>query len=170
MLNQIFNELKLEQHPDKTIIGRTVRGFDFLGYHFKPDELTVADKTIERFVERIARLYEQGADSVRIGQYVRRWHGWASGYVRTTSVDTVRVPGATKAPPCATRWSLPLPLFISLRLTSLLSQRPCDISLLEAVQHHIDAARGAQRIRVRPVGFFTGAPWHVHAIEGIHVS
>ncbi len=77
VLNQTFNELKLEQHPDKTIIGRTERGFDFLGYHFTPMELTVADNTIERFIERISRLYEQGADSVRIGQYVRRWVGWA---------------------------------------------------------------------------------------------
>lgn len=57
--------------------GRTERGFDFLGYHFnKPDGLSVASKTIEKFMERIARLYKQGADSKRIGQYVRKWIGW----------------------------------------------------------------------------------------------
>lgn len=34
-------------------------------------------KTIERFKERIARLYEQDTDSKRIGEYVKRWIGWA---------------------------------------------------------------------------------------------
>jgi len=76
VLNKTFNELKLEQHPDKTLIGRTERGFDFLGYFLKPGELTVSEKTIKRFVKRIARLYEQGADSIRIGQYVLKWLQW----------------------------------------------------------------------------------------------
>jgi len=76
VMNQTFNELKLEQHPDKTLIGRTERGFDFLGYHFKPDGLTVAGKTVERLIKHIARLYEQGADSTRIGQYVKKWLQW----------------------------------------------------------------------------------------------
>ncbi len=67
VLNQTFNELNLEKHPDKTLIGRTERCFDYLGYFLKPDELTVSDKTVNRFAKRIVRLYEQGADSVRIG-------------------------------------------------------------------------------------------------------
>jgi len=36
VLNQTFDELKLEKHPGKTFIGRIERGFDFLGYHFSP--------------------------------------------------------------------------------------------------------------------------------------
>jgi RNA-directed DNA polymerase len=60
VLNQTFNELKLEQHPDKTLIGRTEKGFDFLGYHFKPGMLSVAKKTVHNFLERITRLYEAG--------------------------------------------------------------------------------------------------------------
>ncbi len=76
VMNQIFNELKLEQHPDKTLIGRTERGFDFLGYHFKPDGLSIAGMTVERLMERMTRLYEQGAHSLRIGQYVSRWIRW----------------------------------------------------------------------------------------------
>ncbi len=40
-------------------IGRIERGFDFLGYHFGPDGLSVAGKTFEWFVGRAARLYEQ---------------------------------------------------------------------------------------------------------------
>ncbi len=74
VLNKTFNELGLEQHPDKTLVGRTERGFDFLGYFFKPGFISVSRQAIDRFKERIARLYEQGADSVRIGQYAKRWH------------------------------------------------------------------------------------------------
>jgi hypothetical protein len=59
VLNQTFNELKLEQHPDKTLIGRTRRGFDYLGYFIKPDMVSVAKKTVHNFLKRIARLYEQ---------------------------------------------------------------------------------------------------------------
>ena len=48
--------LKLEKHPDKTFIGRIEKGFDFLGYHFRREGLTVARDTVERFIERAARL------------------------------------------------------------------------------------------------------------------
>jgi len=76
VLNQTFSELKLEQHPDKTLIGRTERGFDLLGYFLKPYRLTVSEKTVDRCIERIARLYEHGADSNGIGQYVLKWEQW----------------------------------------------------------------------------------------------
>jgi len=45
-------------------------------YHFELEGLSVAVKIIERFKERIARLYEQGADINRIGQYVLKWVQW----------------------------------------------------------------------------------------------
>ena len=76
VLNQTFYELRLEQHPDKTLIGRAERGFDFLGYHFEREGLSVAVITIERFKERITRLYEQGTSINRIGQYVLKWVRW----------------------------------------------------------------------------------------------
>ncbi len=67
--------------PDKTFVGRTERGFDFLGCHFGPEGFTVAAKTIEQFVARAIRLYEQepgeALASARVGLYVRRWVGWA---------------------------------------------------------------------------------------------
>ena len=59
VLNQTFNELKLEKHPDKTLTGRTERGFDFLGYHFGPEGLAIAEKTLNNFAERATRLYEK---------------------------------------------------------------------------------------------------------------
>jgi len=36
LVNQTLAELKVEQHPDKTFIGRVSRGFDFPGYLFTP--------------------------------------------------------------------------------------------------------------------------------------
>lgn len=73
-VNEQLAALKVEQHPDKTFIGRIERGFDFLGYRFRSVGLTgVAQQTVERFVERATRLHEQGKDAVRIGEYARRW-------------------------------------------------------------------------------------------------
>ena len=77
VVDETLAELKVEQHPDKSFIGRISHGFDFLGYRFQSDGLIgVARQTVERFVERATRLYEQGADIDRIGEYVRRWLKW----------------------------------------------------------------------------------------------
>ncbi len=43
--------------------------------------------TLRRFVDRIVRLYEQDADMVSIGQYVRRWRKWAVAGIRTLVRD-----------------------------------------------------------------------------------
>ena len=72
LVNETLAEFKVEQHPDKTFIGRISRGFDFLGYVFTPAGLEVAPRAVERCVERVSQLYEQGADLIRIGTYVRR--------------------------------------------------------------------------------------------------
>jgi uncharacterized protein YjeT (DUF2065 family) len=80
-LNLGLNRLRIEKHPDKTFIGKAERGFEFLGYFFRPGLLRVAKKTVSNMKERIARLYEQGADTVSIGQYVLRWVRWANAGV-----------------------------------------------------------------------------------------
>ncbi len=84
-VNQVMEGLLVQKHPDKTYIGRVDRGFDFLGYRFFPGGLTVALQTVERCLEKVARLYEQGASVERIGQYLRRWWHWVRG-----GIDTVR--------------------------------------------------------------------------------
>lgn len=79
VLNQTLAELKLGKHPDKTFIGKSEKGFDFLGYHFSPDGLSIAEKTIENFFESATRLLEQkpgGDGSSRLELYVRRWVRW----------------------------------------------------------------------------------------------
>jgi len=75
-VNQVLNALKVKKHPDKTFVGRADKGFDFPGYSIKPNQLTVSVITIKRHVERIDRLYEQGASQKRIRQHVRRWFEW----------------------------------------------------------------------------------------------
>ena len=96
LVNQTLAALNVEQHPDKTFVGRISRGFDFLGYTFSTVGLTgMARKTVAGCVERINRLYERGADSLRIGQYVRRWLCWVNGGLagRGLAVDATRING-----------------------------------------------------------------------------
>ena len=75
-VNEVMATLLVKQHPDKTFIGRIARGFDFLGYRFTGDGMAVARQTVERCRERVSRLYEQGADAIRIGTYLQRWARW----------------------------------------------------------------------------------------------
>ncbi len=83
----------MAKHPDKTFVGRAERGFDFLGYHFGPEGLTLAAKTIEQFAARAIRLYEhepgEADASVRLGLYVRRWVRWAGAGVPGATSDCI---------------------------------------------------------------------------------
>jgi RNA-directed DNA polymerase len=90
-INQTLNELKLEKHPDKTFIGRIERGFGFLGYRFSRRGLSIAPQTTERFKVRMARLYEQGADELRLGLYARRWWRWANAGVSLSDLRGLRL-------------------------------------------------------------------------------
>jgi hypothetical protein len=57
VMRQTLAELKVATHPDKTFLGGTARGFDFLGYRFGAGGLTgVAGATGERFVEKATGL------------------------------------------------------------------------------------------------------------------
>jgi hypothetical protein len=38
--------LKLSKHPDKIAIVRVNRGFDFMGYHFTPEGISLAAQTL----------------------------------------------------------------------------------------------------------------------------
>ncbi len=77
------------KHRDKTFIGRIGKGFDFLGYFFGTNGLSVVKKTIEQFIARAIRLCEQEPEvpcaSARLGSYVQRWLGWTQGGLRTTT-------------------------------------------------------------------------------------
>jgi hypothetical protein len=85
-VNQHFHQLKVEQAPDKTFIGKISKGWDFLGYHFDGKQLTVAAKTVEKHVLHYGQLYEQlrmkKATSIEmasvLGLYVKRWQRWVA--------------------------------------------------------------------------------------------
>jgi hypothetical protein len=77
LVNQTLAELHVDQHPDKSFIGRISRGFDFLGYAFTPARLDAASQAIDRCVQRVSQLYGQGVGLLHIGTYVGRWLRWA---------------------------------------------------------------------------------------------
>jgi RNA-directed DNA polymerase len=84
-VNQHFHQLKVEQAPDKTFIGKISKGWDFLGYYFDGKQLTVAAKTVEKHVLYYRQLYEQLRNkkatsdemALALGLYVKRWQRWA---------------------------------------------------------------------------------------------
>jgi hypothetical protein len=95
-LNQIFNQLKLAQHPDKTIIGRIEKGFDFLGYHFSRQLLTLAGKTVRNFLAQLHWLYEQQQTAPEgaavLGDYVKSWLRWTQAGLSTLPAEGVSSP------------------------------------------------------------------------------
>ena len=100
-VNEVMAELQVEKHPDKTFIGRIAKGFDFLGYWFSPQGLGVAKKTVDRMVQKVAWLYEQGADDLRIEAYLKRWWQWVrSGVDGVLSAGALFVGGFVGALRC----------------------------------------------------------------------
>ncbi len=80
---QVIKILKLAVHPGKRYIGRTRKGFDFLGYHLHPGrKLRPSQQSLTRLLQRARRLHEQGADENRLRQYVQRWYAWLHGGLR----------------------------------------------------------------------------------------
>ncbi len=80
-MHHITTDLKLRLHrKDKCYIGRTSKGFDFLGYTIHPQRrLRPSSVSLERLVQRARRLYEQGGDKKRLWEYVIRWDQWLHG-------------------------------------------------------------------------------------------
>lgn len=79
-VNQHFAALKVQQHPDKTSIGRAANGFDFLGYQFGKEKITVSKRTLHNYIHRLSRLYEQKKHlpnwEVLLDDYRQRWLQW----------------------------------------------------------------------------------------------
>ncbi len=72
--------LMLTLHLVKRFIGRTEKGFDFLGYKIHPNrKLRPSRVSLHRLTERARQLYEREASIKRLWQYVIRWHRWLHG-------------------------------------------------------------------------------------------
>jgi RNA-directed DNA polymerase len=100
-----LTRLRLDIHPDKTFIGRTSRGFDFLGYHFLDGVLRAADKTVAKMTETAARLYEQkgrGTKPTPLGQYLTRWAAWLRGGLGDIILREPCLPAADRDAPTGT--------------------------------------------------------------------
>jgi len=93
-VNQHFHQLKVEQAPDKTFIGKISKGWDFLGYHFDGEHLSVAAKTVEKHVLHYRQLYEQlrmkKATSIEVasvlGLNVTRWQRWVAAVLQCIKI------------------------------------------------------------------------------------
>jgi hypothetical protein len=84
-MHAIMHRLKFKLAKDKTFIGRISSGFDFLGHRFNHRGLVgLAKKTVLNFIGRVSQLYEQGASSRRIADYVRRWIIWCRSGLQPT--------------------------------------------------------------------------------------
>ena len=94
-VNQHFNQLKIEQAPVKTFIGKISKGWDFLGYHFDGKHLSVAAKTVEKHILHYRQLYEQLSMkkatseemALALGWYVKRWQRWAAAGLQGFKID-----------------------------------------------------------------------------------
>jgi hypothetical protein len=98
VVNQVLASLGLAKHPEKTFIGRIEKGFDWLGYHISRDGLRLTTTTLQHFVARSFRLYEQemrgGCTSSRLGNYVRRWMRWVRAGVAPQLASSTQRGGA----------------------------------------------------------------------------
>ena len=80
-IHRITSDLKLRLHRKiKSFIGRTDKGFDFLGYTIHPQRrLCPSSVSLQRLMARARRLYEQRGDKQRLWEYVTHWHRWLHG-------------------------------------------------------------------------------------------
>ncbi|MDM8567888.1 reverse transcriptase domain-containing protein, partial [Candidatus Halobeggiatoa sp. HSG11] len=117
--------LILNQHgltSDKTFIGRSSKGFDFLGYNFTPESLTAGKNSLQRRDARLHRLYEQGADEVRIGEHVSHWQQWAKTGLQEQETEELH-----NIPRQADSSKLPLEAkFLALGVASVMSTAAFD--------------------------------------------
>jgi RNA-directed DNA polymerase len=79
-VNQHFSQLKVEQAPDKTFIGKISKGFDLLGYQFGQEKITVSKRTLENHIRRLTQLYEQKKHQpnwkMLLDDYRQHWVTW----------------------------------------------------------------------------------------------
>ena len=90
-LMQWFSEYGFEAHPDKTQIGRTAKGFDWMGAWLTHEGVTdIAPRAKANHREKVRRLYERIARvpdwlrhrrqqqvHARVSAYRKRWNIWA---------------------------------------------------------------------------------------------
>ena len=74
-------------------MGRSEKGFDFLGYHFGPQGLSLAEQTIDNFLEKARRIHERGSETSEneeLSDYMKRWHRWTRSGLSAVPIDRKR--------------------------------------------------------------------------------
>ena len=92
LLNNEFTILGLCKHPDKTIMCRVEKGFDFLGYRYDLEGIYIAQKSVDNFILKALRLYEQEHVQTRLerlGGYTKRWRRWSRSGLSLSGLQTV---------------------------------------------------------------------------------
>lgn len=94
-LNQFLAEKALCQHPDKTFIGRTSKGFDWMGAWLEPQGVAdIAPRAKANHREKVRRLYERarrwrepkGITQRRVSTYRWRWTIWAGALLAASGM------------------------------------------------------------------------------------
>ena len=137
-----MSELRVVKHPDKTFIGRVARGLDFLGYWFSSAGLGIAWMTVERMVENMRRLYEQGAPDERIEAYFQRWCRWVTGGISDKqNAELLQRHSAVRISPTDPS-AIALKSSIRLLSFALVSPLLCSLHILVCPSFHGRAFRG----------------------------
>ena len=97
MLNHYFNHFGFTQHPDKTYIGKTSHGFDWLGYQFNHQGvLSVSPRSLDNARTKLHLLYEQASckqthpKPQQVVDYIKRWMQWACSGLSHTITTRLR--------------------------------------------------------------------------------
>lgn len=121
-LMQWFSEYGFEAHPDKTQIGRTAKGFDWMGAWLTHEGVTdIAPRAKANHREKVRRLYERLARvpdwlrhrrqqqvHARVSAYRKRWNIWA-GAILAIGAMTLNAGDASGAELSLTNYPTILP-------------------------------------------------------------
>jgi len=107
-LKQWFSEYGFEAHPDKTQIGKTEKGFDWMGAWLTAEGVTdIAPRAKANHRDKVRRLYEQLARvplwlrkrrqqqvHARVSAYRLRWNIWALASLTLAAMQPLAAPAA----------------------------------------------------------------------------
>lgn len=112
ILNRFLSEKTLCQHPDKTFIGRTVKGFDWMGAWLEPQGVTdIAPRAKANHCEKVRRLYERAwrwrepkaVTQRKVSNYRWRWTIWVAGILMATTAAPALAGWTSGNPPTPLR-------------------------------------------------------------------
>ena len=103
--NQILNQLNVLKHPDKTIIGRVERTFDFCGITYAAEGIvSVAKATKDKFSSKLSKLYEHpGRNKEKIRTYQISFESWIKGVVGKVVWANMKKPVGARGVPTGLR-------------------------------------------------------------------